>query len=83
MLAGVVAGVVASLGRTGPIEANGGHVHIGGLSSAQSWLVIGAGAAVAAAFVVVFAAAWSRSREPDDADEPREPREGRGGAFRE
>ena len=74
-LAGVVAGVASVLGRIGPAQANGSHVHIGGLSSGQSWLVIGAGAVVAVGFVAVFVVAWSRSRErggPDGPDEPGE-----------
>ena len=79
----LLVGVVTGLGWIGPVEANGGHVHIGGLSSGQSWLVIGTGAVVSAGFVVVFVLAWFRSREPGGPDEPDEPGEGNGDAAGE
>ncbi len=83
MLAGVVAGVVGGLGRIGPAMADEGHLHIGGLSSGQSWLVIGAGATVSAVFVVMFVLAWLRSGERGGPDESDEPGEGSDDAVRE
>jgi hypothetical protein len=69
----------ASWPSAGIIEANGAHVHIGGLSGGASLALILIALAVAGLFVALFVLRWRQSARPsmewnreDDPDQPRD-----------